>query len=141
MILKFVFLVAVYSVITSGCCNAEQNDKKVVSRHPLVGKWELVKGRRPPGQSQFQADQYFRTIELLADGSLRLTRDKGTETGGTWVYDEGAEALILNYKGGHDPAGFPAQRPLQVFSHIKLEGDILIFPNLASQEMTYRRAN
>ena len=107
--------------------------------HPLVGKWKLVKGRRPPGQTQFQADQYFKEIVLHQQGRLSLVRDIGTKTKGTWVYDEGDEALILKYRGGHTGAGFPAQKSLEVFSHIKLDGDTLTFPSLGAQKMIYQR--
>jgi len=139
MILKSIVLI-VASVVIASCQNSNLNGGEAVPQHPLVGKWDLTKGKRPFGQSQFQADEYFQRLEFYHDGSLYIKRDDGTETSGTWVYHEGDEMLILRYKGGHDGAGFTAQRNLAVLSQIKLDGDTLTFPDLGSQEMTYSKS-
>jgi len=139
ILLRFIAPIIASFVIT-GCLSGNPKSRHSATIHPLVGRWELVEGRRPFGQPQFMADAYFHEMQLHHDGTLYLKRDIGTETTGTWLYDEGAEALILRYRGGYTGAGFPAQHPCEVFSHIILEGDTLTFPELGSQRMTYRRS-
>jgi len=65
----------------------------------LLGKWDVVKGKKPPAslQYQFSADVYIKSLDLLDDGKLRVTRERGPRTSdGRWSYiPDGSDSGLL----------------------------------------------